>query len=231
MVEMTRRTALRGPNAAEAPTATSKVMPVTPRAVLFQPPIATGICQEKTSVTMNRHIPPDALDGSSSPSPVSPLSSSCVQNHRNLHERRSKQHTSETLTWKTAPGFGATNLSLRCRDSRRRRSLVLTFFVLEHNPRTPVAVITWCHGQIRLVYLQILIRFCSPSVPKLNSARKPGGPTAMLVAIPNKICCPEGLNDLLELVYLIRIIDAEETKVMGPRRQTPPFVGRWHGAR
>jgi hypothetical protein len=53
----------------------------------------------------------------------------------------------------------------------------------------------------------------------------------MLVAIPNKICCREGLDDLLDLVNLIRVIVAEETKVMGPRRQTPPFVGRWHDAR
>ena len=42
-----------------------------------------------------------------------------------------------------------------------------------------------------------------------SSARKPGGPTATLVAIPNKACCWESLDGPLDFLLLIHILGAK----------------------
>jgi hypothetical protein len=60
-----------------------------------------------------------------------------------------------------------------------------------------------------------------------NSVRKPDDPTAMLVVVPNKVCCLGGLDDLLSFLlsqcFIASYRCKEETKEVDPQRQTSPF--------
>ena len=110
------------------------------------------------------------------------------------------------------PGLGALDLRPSCREIRSVKSrgpprLVLKPYQVDLFPN---------RDKVGQIY--------SPLGPVSSSARKPSGPTAMLVGIPKEMCRWEDLSNFLDFLSNRRSIwvqDQRGDKDGGPQRQTP----------
>jgi len=83
---MTPRMDLRGPNPSVASLTTSRAMAAAPSTVSIGPLFPTGGYQWEPNATIVSNVPLDASGSSLAPSPLSTMSSSGMERHRDHYE-------------------------------------------------------------------------------------------------------------------------------------------------